>query len=370
MAGPPRSILLGLTGLGIGGGIACVSRCLVAALDAAQNTGRLAWVDRVLLLDPPPGPPPPQAPAVQRLANGRQLGFALQTWRQIVTHRPDLVLFDHLGLGRVMRAPLPWLRGLDYAVFIHGLELRNADRGVRAQVLRGARWLLANSETTRAQVVERLPECAKRIHVVPLCVEPARVELWTSLAASEPPPARQPAVLIVGRMWSDQPGKGHDALIEAWAAVRRRVSDAQLWIVGEGDDVGRLREKTRALGHADAIRFLGRVSDEELSSLYRRASVFAMPSRQEGFGLVYIEAMWHGLPCIGSTADAAACVIDESCGLLVPYGDSTATADAVALLLSDPGLARQLGEGGRKRVERDFDFQRFATELYRALEMA
>jgi phosphatidyl-myo-inositol dimannoside synthase len=370
MKGPsPRSILLGLTGLTVGGGVASVSRCLVTTLDTAQRSGRLDRVDRVLLLDPPPGPPPPAPPAVQRLAGGWQLGFALQFWRQLAAFRPDLVLFDHLGLGRALRVPLPWVRDLPYAVFLHGLELQNAEHGVRAAVIRGAWRLLANSEVTRDHVIERFPECCDRVHVVPLCVEPAKVALWDRLLTGPAPP-REPAALIVGRMWAEQRGKGHDALIESWPAVRARIPEAELWIAGEGNDAQRLREKARALGQSQAVRFLGRVSDEDLSRLYQRASVFAMPSRQEGFGLVYIEAMRHGLPCIGSTADAARCVVDDTCGRLVPYGDAAAIAHAITSLLESPDLARRLGEGGRRRVERDFSLSRFSETLCQALRVA
>ena len=81
-----------------------------------------------------------------------------------------------------------------------------------------------------------------------------------------------------------------------------------------------------------------------------------MPSRQEGFGVVYAEAMWHGLPCIGSTADAAGQVIKEGeTGLLVSYGDRRAIADAVAWLLADPARARAMGEAGRRRAPRGPD---------------
>ena len=180
--------------------------------------------------------------------------------------------------------------------------------------------------------------------MVALCVDPSRAEAWDRSAPAELLP-RECAALIVGRMWSDEPGKGHDALLEAWPDVRSREPRAQLWVIGEGDDRARLEEKSRALGLADAVHFLGRVSDDELASRFRRASLFVMPSRQEGFGLVYAEAMWHGLPCIGSTSDAAGeVIVDGETGLLVPYGDAEAIATAVGGLLGDPARCRTFGE--------------------------
>jgi phosphatidylinositol alpha-1,6-mannosyltransferase len=149
------------------------------------------------------------------------------------------------------------------------------------------------------------------------------------------------------------------------------VPDARLWIVGEGDDVPRLQGLARELGVEAAVRFHGRVSDAELGALYRRASLFAMPSRQEGFGLVYAEAMWHGLPCIGSTVDAAGeVIVDGETGRLVPYGDAPATADAVAALLADPVRARAMGEAGQKRARERFGYERFRADLFAALDLA
>ena len=96
-----------------------------------------------------------------------------------------------------------------------------------------------------------------------------------------------------------------------------------------------------------------------------------MPSRQEGFGLVYAEAMWHGLPCVGSTADAAAeVIVDGETGRLVPYGDSDALANALAGLLLDPGRAAQMGEAARRRVLEHYSYPHFRRDLLEALDLA
>jgi len=147
------------------------------------------------------------------------------------------------------------------------------------------------------------------------------------------------------------------------------VPGAELWIAGGGDDVPRLEALARG-GAAGGVRFLGRVSDAALADLYRRASVYAMPSRQEGFGLAWAEAMWFGLPCIGATADAAAEVIaDGDTGRLVPHADANALARAVVEILSDRERARRMGERGRQLARERFTYARFRTDLLRALDL-
>ena len=362
-------MLLALTGLRIGGGIASVGRCIARALDQETRDGRLERVDRVLLLESPQDAAPPPLRGEQHLARGSQARFVWQTWRCHRRFGHGLVCFDLVGLARSVLLPLPGFPPRRFAVFVHGTELDTARSGSRARALREAHRLLVNSEFTAAALRAAIPSRADRVRVVPLCIDPERIRLWES-AGAEIPPAREPAALLVGRMWSEERGKGHDALIEGWSEVRRRVPAAQLWIVGEGDDAERMQSLARERGVADAVRFLGRVSDAELGALYRRASVFAMPSRQEGFGLVYAEAMWHGLPCIGSTADAAGQVIEDGkTGLLVPYADARASAEAVAALLAEPARARAMGEAGRLRACERFSYPRFRADLLGALEL-
>ena len=372
MTDPGRpSVLLGLTGLRISGGIAAVSRSVARVLDGEARAGRLERTDRVLLLEDPAADTPPPIRGEQRLARSSQLRFVFHLWRSFRRHRHDWVFFDHVGLARAAQLPLPGFPPPATAVFVHGIELEGIGEGARARPLQRARVILANSGFTARRLGADAPDLADRIRVVPLCIDPERTELWDADAGGEDAGRREPAALIVGRMWVEERGKGHDALIEAWPAVRRRVPDAVLWIAGSGRDAARLGARARELGVGDAVEFLGRVSDQELGRLYRRASLFAMPSRQEGFGLVYAEAMWCGAPCVGSTDDAAGDVIvDGETGLLVPYGRVDTIADAVADLLAHPERASAMGEAGRARARRAYSFERFRADLLAALALA
>jgi phosphatidylinositol alpha-1,6-mannosyltransferase len=173
-----------------------------------------------------------------------------------------------------------------------------------------------------------------------------------------------PTVLIVARMSAGERYKGHDQLLEAWPAVRAQVPSARLFVVGDGDDAARLRSKAEALGLNDSVTFTGFVTDAVLDEMYGRASVFAMPSREEGFGLVYLEAMRRGLPCIGSIHDAAGDVIvDGQTGFLVDQADVPMLAHRVVQLLTTPSLGAEMGERGRQRLVQYFGYERFRRTL-------
>jgi glycosyltransferase involved in cell wall biosynthesis len=89
-----------------------------------------------------------------------------------------------------------------------------------------------------------------------------------------------------------------------------------------------------------------------------------MPSENEGFGLVYAEAMAHGLPCIASTRDAAGEVVrDGETGLLVPVRDPAALAEAIHRLVSEPGLGTRMGAAGRRRFEALFTPEKYRERL-------
>jgi phosphatidylinositol alpha-1,6-mannosyltransferase len=173
------------------------------------------------------------------------------------------------------------------------------------------------------------------------------------------------AVLIVGRMHDSERYKGHDELLECWPEVLRAVPDAQLVVAGLGNEVPRLEAKAGALGVGRAVLFCGFLPSGTLSAVWNRIALFAMPSAREGFGIVYLEAMRAGRPCIGSTSDAAGdIIIDGETGILVDRADRSALAGAVIALLRDPGRRAAMGEAGRLRYLAEFTADRFANRLY------
>jgi phosphatidylinositol alpha-1,6-mannosyltransferase len=138
------------------------------------------------------------------------------------------------------------------------------------------------------------------------------------------------------------------------------VPDARWVVVGEGSLRGELEAMAASLDVADCVTFTGRLDDEARDDWLDRAHVFAMPSRLlpggrggEGFGIVYLEAGAHGLPCVaGNVGGSVDAVIDGETGLLVDPTDHVAVADAIADLLLDPGLRKRLGDAGHARAEK------------------
>jgi glycosyltransferase involved in cell wall biosynthesis len=156
-------------------------------------------------------------------------------------------------------------------------------------------------------------------------------------------------VLTVAHLY---PRKNVPVLLRAYARLRAQGTAFQGWIVGDGP-CRRAWERLRDdLGLQDHVEFLGTISRRELTHRYRRAAVFSLPSRQEGFGIVFLEAMAHAKPIVAARSAAVPeTVIDGEVGLLAGADDPEAFAQALATLLTDLELRRRLGAAGRRRVE-------------------
>jgi glycosyltransferase involved in cell wall biosynthesis len=158
------------------------------------------------------------------------------------------------------------------------------------------------------------------------------------------------------------PRKDVAGLLQAMARLR---SAAVLRVVGSGPELDRLKALAGSLGLGARAEFAGHVSFARLAAEYRRAAVFCLPSREEGFGIVFLEAMAAGLPVVAAHAGAAPEVLGGS-GVLVPPGDPAALASALEALLADPMRRAALAADGLRRVER-FEADAVAGEFLEAV---
>src|SRR6202041_273650 len=207
-----------------------------------------------------------------------------------------------------------------------------------------------------------------RIRVLPWALDPDFDALPISQSAL---PANFPSgrvILTVGRWQANERYKGMDTLITALPRLLHEWTDLQLVAVGDGDDREWLEQIAKSSGVQGHVHFYTGLSNAELAACYSACEIFALPSRGEGFGLVYLEAMARGKPVIGGAHGGAPEVIEDGVtGYLVPHGDAAQLATSIETLLSDPAMAQKMGGRGRQRVEREFRFSVFAKSLKKIL---
>jgi phosphatidylinositol alpha-1,6-mannosyltransferase len=335
-----------------GGGRALAGRLLAGACaDFARERG-LGF--EVLALGRAGGP------AGARYFGEDQRGLALHVWRRQWRDRRSAYVFDLLGPARI-QAYLPGPLRSPYLVPLYGIEVWRPLEWDRRRALAKAAVRLAISEHTVRRARPFCPDLDK-VEVLPLALEERAPEGETdgSLLGR----LGEGFLLIVGRMASGERYKGHDQILEAMP----RLPASRLVVAGDGDDRRRLEDRARTLGLNGSVTFTGFVSEATLAELYRRCSVFVMPSTGEGFGLVYLEAMRAGKPCIAARGSAAEeIVVDGSTGLLVSP-EPGELASAVGTLLREPELGRRMGEAGHRRWRDELGEGRFRERLRPVLE--
>jgi phosphatidyl-myo-inositol dimannoside synthase len=278
----------------------------------------------------------------------------------------ELILAAYPSLGPVA----PVLKGLGTktksVVIAHGVEVWTPLPSVRRMALRMADLVLTPTRDTAKQVAANQGVAEERIRVLPWAIDPdflARV----SQTKKRTLPAGFPegrVILTVGRWSGTERYKGVDTLIKVLPRLVGEFPDVQLVVAGGGGDENWLQRMAEDQHVSQHVHFFRDLSYEDLAACYAACEIFAMPSRGEGFGLVYLEAMACAKPVIGGNHGGAPEVIEDGrTGFLVKYGDTDELTSSLGTLLADPGLARRMGSQGRDRVFRDFHFDTFAKSF-------
>jgi len=271
--------------------------------------------------------------------------------------RPSLVLVEHVNfspLGWIVarRARAPW------AFVAHGVEVWSPLSSLRQTSLRRADQIICVSHFTARRIVEANGAPAKRTRVLHNCLDP-----FFGFAPAPQTPSR-PSLLTVGRMNLSEQYKGHNYVIRALPLLLARFPDLVYNVIGDGEGRPKLQHLACELGVENSVRWQARVSDEELARAYAQASLFIMPSQNEGFGLVFVEAMAQGVPAIGGNTDATPEVIaDGETGFVVNPTSVEQIAEKTALLLGDSSLRDRMGRAAIARVEGNFSFPLFKARL-------
>ncbi len=267
--------------------------------------------------------------------------------------RFDVIVVD--ALARIVCASHldPWREACPVVAMVHELPSVAApdsapaspDREIEEPLLRADR-LIAVSDYGSSVLQERgVP--AGRIHVVP----PGFDRLSSANAATEPA-ARDGASVRALCVAQWIPRKGILELVQAWTARER--AGAVLELIGETDPGSGYTASVRAViadSPGASITVRGAVNDAALAAAYAAADLFVLPSSYEGYGIVYAEALAHGLPVIACDVGPVPELVGTEAALLVPPGDVGALSGALDLLLVDPTLRDRMATAAHRRAK-------------------
>jgi glycosyltransferase involved in cell wall biosynthesis len=234
--------------------------------------------------------------------------------------------------------------------------------------------ILCVSHYTRDRIRAQRPELSEdRFAIFPNALSESWVDRFAGVRPTQSVSTKLPRryLLSVTRLARGDRYKGLTTVLETLAMLPD--TSIHYVIAGRGEDQAFLEGIVQRHQLADRVHFLGGVSDEELADLYSQCAAFVLPSGKEGFGIVFLEAMYFGAPVIAAREKGAVDVVHhEQTGLLVPYGDTVALSAAITRLLQDGSLRAHLREKGRESVSAGgpFCFDAYVERLGNLLEVS
>jgi glycosyltransferase involved in cell wall biosynthesis len=293
--------------------------------------------------------------------SGSRWHFSLGAIRAIWAGRYDRIVIGHINLlslciGAISARPL---RRTNTLLIAHGIEVWYGISRLRRLALARVSAMLCVSAYTRQRILDQAPFLQpEQLKIFPNALG----ETWAREKPPLSPPRELPQrfILSVTRLQKGDRYKGVVTVIEALSML----DDTSLHyiVVGQGNDLQFLQLVARRFGVNNRVHFLSGVSDTELVDLYGQCEAFVLPSGKEGFGIVFLEAMYFGAPVIAAAEKGALDVVrDGETGILVRFGDSIALKQAIERLEGNPALREHLRQVGRSTVIGDgaFTFSRF-----------
>ena len=219
---------------------------------------------------------------------------------------------------------------------------------------RDARLVLGNSKRTLGLIKELSPQNSDLLH---LGISP--VQLLRSRLVLE---GDEINIIIIGNI---TPQKGHKILLPAIAGLRIGYPQIRLKVIGKGWYESDIRALATSLGLMDITQFYNELSMDEVYKQLTQSDIFVMPSWNEGFGIVYLEAMSAGLPIIGTIGEGVEDIFEYGkIGLLVPKEQVGELMDAIAYLIEHREEASNMGEEGSTIAKEHFSWDRSSRSIY------
>lgn len=318
------------------GGIETYSRTLIQALRQVRPHQPLRVFSRN---DHPRHLPTEPTPGIGwHGASGSPVRLALALLEAARRERPRLLLSTHPNFAP-LQALHQQLHGTPSWCSAHGIEVWALKPGLKRLALTRLHRLLPVSRFTAERLRQQLGSSCPPLELLPNSFDAARFTPGprpNTLLERYGLHPEQPLILSLSRLNRADSYKHLDRLIEALPSLLPRWPDLRLLIAGEGDDRPRLQRHAAQLGLKNQVIFPGRVASSELADYYRLASVFALPSGGEGFGIVFLEALGCGVPVLAGNRDGSVDPLrDGRFGLLAD--PELPLAPALAALLAHKG---------------------------------
>jgi len=298
----------------------------------------------------------------------RTAGFAGQLILFALWQHPDLIITSHLHFTRIAY----WLKrliGIPYWAVAHGVEAWGIEDPMQKIALQNADKILAVSSYTRSRLLIEQHLDAERVVILPNTIDACRFQIAPKpvyLLERYGLRKEQSIILTVSRLVKSEQYKGYDRILEALPVIRQVIPNVHYIIAGKGDDRSRIESIITKLNLQEYVTLAGFVSDTELCDHYNLCDLFAMPSKREGFGIVYLEALACGKPTLAGNKDGAVdALLHGEIGVLVDPDNVEQIVQTIVQILQQtyPHPLLYKPEALRKKVLASFGLEQFQQTL-------
>lgn len=296
---------------------------------------------------------------------------ALKVFLEVIRCKPDLIFCTHLGF-----APLCYLIkilfGNSYVVTLYGIDVSVKKTWIEARALRAAQSIILIFEWAKKVFEDQFPDLSNKIFLLP---SPVDGKCFTIKKKPEYLEKRyktqgKKVIITVARLMDGERGnKGYQRVIRALPAVIKKIPNIKYVLIGKGDETVLMEQLIRELDIENNVVMAGAVTNEELPDHYNLADVYVMPSKNEGFGIVFMEALISGCPVIAGQYSKRE-LLDGELGISVDPQNQEELEEAITMMLENlPAHFRDKEELRKKALEL-YGLDMFKMKLKKFLELA
>ncbi|MBD2596470.1 glycosyltransferase [Nostoc spongiaeforme FACHB-130] len=303
----------------------------------------------------------------------RTIAFAIKIFLYAVSQKPQLIIASHINFA-IVGYLLKRILKIPYWAIAHGVDAWNIQNPLLITALKDADRIISVSNYTRDRLLQEQNLDPAKVVLLPNTFNAERFTISNKpayLLQRYQLTPEQPIILTVTRLASSDGYKGYDQILQALAKIKQYIPNVHYILAGKGDDQARIEKLIAELNLQDSVTLAGFVPDHELCDHYNLCDVFAMPSRGEGFGIVYLEALACGKPTLGGNQDGAIdALYHGELGALVDPVDVEAIAQTLIEILQGtyPNPLLYQPQALRQKVIDTFGFERFQQTLAELIE--
>lgn len=233
--------------------------------------------------------------------------FIIESFFKIILFKPDFVLCNHIGfilLAYIYKN----IFKIPYGFMAHGIEVWNIKNKVKKIAVKNADFIITVSSHTFNKLIAQMPEIGDKIFILPNTVDDTKfypTHKSKKLLNKYNISLEDKIILTVCRLDSKEKYKGYDKVIQILSDVLKLIPNLKYLIIGSGDDEVRIKKIIKDFNLEKNVILAGFIPDEEINDYYNLADIFVMPSKGEGFGIVFLEALACGIPVIAGNQDGS-----------------------------------------------------------------